>query len=114
MSRGPASLSSTGSSRAGPLERPRGPSRAPRPRLRGGGALSVAEATLGLVCRELTVEPRDVVFVKGLVEASDGLVALFAERGGVLTLASTPSQERDLDAFVSDVREALTRSSEHA
>jgi hypothetical protein len=112
MSRGSAPPSSYGAAalpREAEARVGRGPSRAPRPRARGARALTVGEATVGLVCRELVVAPRDVVFVKGVVEASEGLATLFAERGGTLTLASTPSQARELDAFVSELRETLER-----
>lgn len=54
----------------------------------------------GLVARRLEVPAREVVFVKAVLEASDGLGVLFAERGGALVIATPISQERDLDAWL--------------
>src|SRR4051812_24750395 len=42
----------------------------------------------GMVTRRLIVRARDVAFLKGIVEAHEGLAAVFAESGGDLTLAS--------------------------
>jgi Domain of unknown function (DUF4911) len=56
-----------------------------------------------LSTRQVRVRPRDVVFVKGIFEASEGLGALFAERGGDLTLAVHPSRERELDELIADL-----------
>jgi len=70
-------------------------------------ALPIAEASAGLVARALRVAPEDLVFVKGLVEASDGLASLFAERGGELILACPPDRARDLDDFLDDLRREL-------
>jgi hypothetical protein len=57
----------------------------------------------GLVTRRVRVASRDVVFVKGLIEASEGLGALFAERGGDLLLATTDSRSGDLDELLADL-----------
>jgi hypothetical protein len=43
------------------------------------------------------------VFVKGILEASEGLGALFAEQGGDLLLASPRSLEPALDELVRDL-----------
>jgi hypothetical protein len=55
---------------------------------RGLGPLSMAEACAGMLVQNIQVSPPDVVFVKGIVEASDGIAVIFAERGGDLTLAA--------------------------
>ncbi|AUX25093.1 uncharacterized protein SOCEGT47_056360 [Sorangium cellulosum] len=52
------------------------------------GPLSIVEASAGMLVQDVVVEPSDVVFVKGIVEASEGIALLFAERGGELTLAA--------------------------
>ncbi len=57
----------------------------------------------GMVVRRITVRVSDVVFLKGIVEALDGLAQVFAERGGDLTLASPADREAELDALVSDL-----------
>jgi len=56
-----------------------------------------------LVCRRVLVRDQDVVFVKGIFEASEGLGALFAERGGELTISAPLSRERELDALLADL-----------
>ena len=57
----------------------------------------------GMVTRRIIVRAKDVVFVKGIVEASDGLAQVFAEGGGDLTLASPEGRARELDALVDDL-----------
>lgn len=57
----------------------------------------------GMVTRALTVRAKDVAFIKGIVEAHEGLAALFAERGGDLTLASPKDREAELDVLVHDL-----------
>ena len=53
----------------------KGPARTPKA---GPQPLSVAEASVGLVAFDLTVRETDVVFVKSIVEASEGLAVLLA------------------------------------
>jgi len=58
--------------------------------------------------RVLTVvRDKDVVFVKGIFEASEGLGALFAERGGELTISAPRSRERELDELLADLQNEL-------
>jgi hypothetical protein len=57
----------------------------------------------GMVTRALVVRAKDVVFVKGLVEASEGLAQVFAEHGGDLTLAAPACRAEELDALVEDL-----------
>lgn len=45
----------------------------------------------------------DVVFVKGIFEASEGLGCLFAERGGDLTIAAHRSRLAELDELLDDL-----------
>jgi len=49
------------------------------------------------------VRARDTVFVKGILEASEGVGVLFAERGGELVLAAPRSLEAQLDEIVRDL-----------
>lgn len=53
--------------------------------------------------RKVRVRARDVVYVKGIFEASEGLGALFAESGGDLTIAAHPSRARELDELLRDL-----------
>ena len=56
-----------------------------------------------LVTRRVYVRAEDVVFVKGIFEASEGLGALFAEHGGDLVVAAPTSRESDLDELLADL-----------
>ncbi|MCC6666916.1 MAG: DUF4911 domain-containing protein [Polyangiaceae bacterium] len=56
-----------------------------------------------LTSRSVRVRAKDVVFVKGLLEASEGLGALFAERGGDLVIAAHPSRELELEELLADL-----------
>ncbi len=57
-----------------------------------------------LVERNVRVAARDVVFIKGICEASEGLCAMFAERGGDLVLSAPASRARELDDLVRDLK----------
>jgi Domain of unknown function (DUF4911) len=61
----------------------------------------------GLVVRRLRVKNQDVVFVKGIFEASEGLCAMYAERGGDLTIVAPVSRERELDLVLRDLAQEL-------
>jgi hypothetical protein len=63
-----------------------------------------------MVTRSLVVRARDVVFVKGIVEASDGIAQVFAERGGDLTLAAPADREVELDALILELARAVAGS----
>lgn len=54
----------------------------------------------GMVVRRVVLPARQVVFFKGVVEASEGLAAVFAERGGDLTVAAPEGRARELDAVI--------------
>lgn len=51
----------------------------------------------------MVVDARDVTFVKGVVEASEGLACMFAERGGDLLLVAPASRKQELDELVADL-----------
>jgi Domain of unknown function (DUF4911) len=57
----------------------------------------------GLIFRRVRVRAREVVFVKGVIEASEGLAVVFSESGGDLTIATPPSQTRELDEILRDL-----------
>lgn len=82
-------------------EQPRAPER------NASFVLGVEEARRGMVWRELVVEPREVVYVKSIVEACEGLCSIFGERGGRLVLASPPERESELEELVADLRADL-------
>jgi hypothetical protein len=56
-----------------------------------------------MLVRQVSVRPPDVVFVKGLVEASDGLAAVFAEQGGELLIAAPPERAAELAELLADL-----------
>ena len=57
----------------------------------------------GMVVRRIVLRARDVVFFKGIVEASEGLAAVFAEKGGDLTVAAPETQQGALDRVIDDL-----------
>jgi hypothetical protein len=57
----------------------------------------------GLVTRRVRVPAREVVFVKGVIEASEGVAVVFADGGGDLTIATLPSQKDELDRILQDL-----------
>jgi hypothetical protein len=71
------------------------------------GPLSLREVSEGMLVRRLSVRSRDVVFVKGLIEASDGLANVFAERGGDLLIAAPPGRLEELEELLSDLEAEL-------
>jgi hypothetical protein len=66
-------------------------------------ALSVPEASAGMLIRQMSVRAADVVFVKGVIEASDGLAVVFAERGGELTIAAPRDRGAELAELLCDL-----------
>jgi hypothetical protein len=58
-----------------------------------------------LVERKIRVASELVVLVKGICEASEGLCAMFAERGGELVLAAPRSRARELDELIRDFKD---------
>ena len=51
----------------------------------------------GMVVRQVVLPSREVVFFKGVIEASEGLAAVFAEGGGDLSVAAPSDRARELD-----------------
>jgi hypothetical protein len=60
-----------------------------------------------MVTRRLVVRAKDVAFLKGVVEAHEGLAQVFAEGGGDLTLAAPRDREHELDELVRDLAAEL-------
>ncbi len=54
----------------------------------------------GMVVRRIVVRAADVVFLKGIVEAHEGIAQVFAENGGDLTLAAPADRRAELDQLV--------------
>jgi hypothetical protein len=60
-----------------------------------------------LVSRRVRVRARDTVFVRGVLEASEGVGVLFAEHGGDLVLATPRSLAAALDEVIADLVKEL-------
>lgn len=56
-----------------------------------------------MLVRRVDVRPADVVFLKGILEASEGLGTIFAERGGELFVAAPPDREQELVELLDDL-----------
>jgi hypothetical protein len=54
----------------------------------------------GMVVRRVVLPSRDVVFFKGVIEASEGLASVFAEGGGDLSVAAPADRTCELDALL--------------
>lgn len=65
--------------------------------------LPVEEAGKGLYVCEIEVNPLDVVYVKSVVEASEGLANVFAESGGTITIAGPPDRAGAVMELATDV-----------
>jgi hypothetical protein len=83
------------------------PGAALAPARRAQAALPLATVGAGMLVRRVSVRPPDVVFVKGLVEASEGLAGVFAERGGELLLAAPHEREAELVELLADLEAEL-------
>jgi hypothetical protein len=66
--------------------------------------LPLGEVCEGMLVRRVDVAPADVVFIKGVLEASDGLGAVFADAGGALTIAAPLGREAELARLLDDLR----------
>jgi len=60
-----------------------------------------------MVSRAITVRAKDVVLLKGIVEAHDGIAQVHGERGGALVLTAPKSREAELDELVRDLEREL-------
>lgn len=57
-----------------------------------------------MVIRRVQAEEREVVFIRGILEASAGLAAMFSDGGGDLVIAADASREAELDRLLEDLR----------
>jgi hypothetical protein len=53
-----------------------------------------------MVQRHVVVRAKDVVFIKAVLEAHEGLAQVFAEGGGDLTIAAPAGREAELDELL--------------
>lgn len=60
-----------------------------------------------LYTRRIRVRARDVVYIKGVFEAWEGLGALFGEGGNELVIATPHSQRQELDEVLDDLLHEL-------
>lgn len=60
-----------------------------------------------LAVRAVSVRASELVFVRHLLEASEGVGFLIAERGGDVLLVSPVSREAELDEFISDMEQEV-------
>jgi len=88
---------------AGPRARETGPRRKKR-------ALPIELVSAGMVARRVDVRPADVVYVKGILEASEGLGAVFAERGGELVVTAPYDREAELAELLQDLEREIGAS----
>ncbi len=58
----------------------------------------------GLVVFPVVLPKEHVVYLKGLLEAHDGIGSFFAEKGGALSLFTTSDQTEELRAFLVAVK----------
>ena len=65
--------------------------------------LSLEESSEGMLVRRIRVSPPDVVFVKGILEASEGLAAMFADAGGDLAIAAPHGRGAELAEILEDL-----------
>jgi hypothetical protein len=65
----------------------------------------VSESLLGpqLTIRKLNVLARDVVFVKSIIQASEGICCVFSDGGGELLLAAAEDRAADLHRLADDL-----------
>ncbi len=62
----------------------------------------------GLVTRRVRANQRDIVFIKGVFEASEGVGILFAHHDGSVVLAAPVSRAAELDELIDDLAGELT------
>ncbi len=89
------------------MQEPRPPAPSPPLSRRAQAALPLATVGAGMLVRRVSVRPPDVVFVKGVVEASDGLAAVFAEQGGELLVAAPRERAAELGELLADLEAEL-------
>ena len=61
----------------------------------------------GLVLRKVVVPSQDVVYVRGIFEASCGVAVVYSISGGDLTIAATESRVAELERLLADLQAEL-------
>ncbi|MBI2393473.1 MAG: hypothetical protein HYV09_28085 [Deltaproteobacteria bacterium] len=61
----------------------------------------------GLVSRRIVLDAADALLVKAVVEAHEGVAAVFGEERGLLILAAPEDREAELEAMLEDVQALL-------
>ncbi|NUP04557.1 MAG: hypothetical protein HOW73_00670 [Polyangiaceae bacterium] len=56
-----------------------------------------------MISFRVDVDPREVVFIKSLVEASEGIASIFADHGGCLTFATPAARRSALVELLDDL-----------
>lgn len=59
------------------------------------------------VVRRVVVEVAQVVYVRGILEASNGVAAVYSEAGGDLTLVTTECRLHELETVLGDLKREL-------
>jgi hypothetical protein len=77
------------------------------PRDGGRDATPIAPLGPGMVSRRVSLPSPEVVFLKGILEAHDGLAQVYAEKGGQLTICTTTEQAGELDALLTSLSREL-------
>jgi hypothetical protein len=54
--------------------------------------------------RRVVIPKQDVVYVRGILEASDGVAFVYSLEGGDLTIVASRSRSRELDEVLADLR----------
>lgn len=67
----------------------------------------VAPLGPGMVERRVSLPAPEVVFLKGILEAHDGLAQVYAEKGGDLVICTTEQQAKDLDDLLAKLAKEL-------
>lgn len=63
-----------------------------------------------LVVRPVSIAKEDLVYLRHILEASEGLGFVIAEKGGDILLVSSVSMEAELEQFIADLGCELTIS----
>ena len=56
-----------------------------------------------MVVRRAVLDPQDVVYFKGLIEACEGVASVFASGGGELHVVCPPALANELDDLLGDL-----------
>lgn len=70
---------------------------------RARASIAICGMADGMLVARVVVQACDVVFVKGIVEASEGVAAMFAEHGGELQIAAPFDRASDLAELIEDL-----------